>query len=83
MGKPMARNLLKAGYSLMVHNRSPAGVQELVDAGARSAPSPAEVARQSDLIVTMLPNSPDVERVALGEGGLADGVREGEGCSSI
>ena len=78
MGKPMARNLLKAGHSLMIHNRSLASVQELVDAGARSASSPAEVARQSDLIVTMLPNSPDVERVALGEAGLADGVRDGQ-----
>ena len=75
---PMARNLLKAGHSLMVHNRSPASVQELVDAGARSAPSPAEVARQSDFIVTMLPNSPDLEQVALGEAGLAAGVRKGQ-----
>ncbi len=77
MGRPMARNLLKAGYSLIVHNRSPAGVQELVNAGARSAASPVEVARQSDFVVTMLPNSPDVEQVALGEAGLAEGVREG------
>jgi 2-hydroxy-3-oxopropionate reductase len=73
----MARNLLKAGYSLIVHNRSPAGVQELVNAGARSAASPVEVARQSDFVVTMLPNSPDVEQVALGGAGLAEGVREG------
>lgn len=78
MGKPMARNLLKAGHSLLVHNRSPANVRELVQAGALSAPSPAEVARQSNIIVSMLPNSPDVEQVALGEAGLVDGLREGQ-----
>ncbi len=65
MGKPMARNLLKAGYSLVVHNRSRGPVEELAAEGAKPAFSPAEVASRSELIITMLPDSPDVELVAL------------------
>jgi 2-hydroxy-3-oxopropionate reductase len=78
MGKPMARNLLEAGYALVAHNRSPEPVEELVGEGARPAYSPAEVARESDVILTCLPDSPDVELVALGEDGLIEGVSEGE-----
>jgi len=78
MGKPMARNLLEAGYSLVVHNRSREPVQALAQAGARPAHTPAEVAREANLIITCLPDSPDVELVALGEDGLIEGVQEGD-----
>ncbi len=73
----MARNLIKAGYPLVVHNRSRAAVDELVGAGAKSATSPREVARQCDVLITMLPNSPDVEVVALGKDGIIEGARPG------
>jgi 2-hydroxy-3-oxopropionate reductase len=77
MGRPMARNLLKAGYPLVVHNRSRAAVDELGQAGAKIAGSPREVAAQSDVLITMLPNSPDVELVALGKDGIIEGARSG------
>ena len=77
MGKPMARNLMKAGYQVIVHNRSRESVNELVAEGAIEAFSPAEVARQSDLVFTNLPDSPDVELVALGKGGIIEGAYEG------
>ena len=77
MGRPMAKNLLKAGYPLIVHSRSPGPVQELAGLGARTAKSPREVAEASQAIITMLPNSPDVEAVALGPLGLLHGVRPG------
>ncbi|HEX9146197.1 MAG TPA: NAD(P)-binding domain-containing protein, partial [Candidatus Binatia bacterium] len=63
MGKPMARNLLKAGYPLVVHNRSRAAVDELGAEGAQIATSSAEVAARSEVVITMLPDSPDVELV--------------------
>jgi 2-hydroxy-3-oxopropionate reductase len=72
MGKSMARNLLKAGYSLVVHNRSRAAVTELSAEGAKPAFSAAEVAAQVDIVFTCLPDSPDVELVALGEGGIIE-----------
>jgi 2-hydroxy-3-oxopropionate reductase len=77
MGKPMARNLLKAGYPLVVHNRSRASVEELSREGARAAGSPQEVAQGSDVVITMLPDSPDVEQVVLGAKGVIEGVRQG------
>ncbi|HEX6211126.1 MAG TPA: 2-hydroxy-3-oxopropionate reductase [Methylomirabilota bacterium] len=77
MGRPMARNLLKAGYSLVVHSRSRGPVDEIVKAGATAAASPREVAAQCDVLITMLPNSPDVEHVALGPGGIIEGARRG------
>ena len=77
MGRPMARNLLKAGYPLVVHNRSRAAVDELAAAGARAASSPRDVAGQCDVLITMLPNSPDVEAVALGPDGIIAGARPG------
>src|SRR6185503_14529099 len=77
MGRPMAKNLLKAGYPLVVHSRSPGPVQELVGAGAKAAGSPREVAGQVDVLITMLPNSPDVELVALGNEGIIEGARHG------
>ncbi len=77
MGKPMAANLLDAGYALTVHNRSPEAVEELRARGAVGAGSPREVAEASDVVITMLPDSPDVEAVVLGSGGVVEGVREG------
>lgn len=77
MGRPMARNLRKAGHPLVVHNRSKGPVDELVGAGARAAGSARAVAEQVDLLITMLPNSPDVELVALGPGGIVEGARAG------
>jgi 2-hydroxy-3-oxopropionate reductase len=78
MGRPMARNLMKAGFSLVVHNRSQGAVAELVQAGATAAGSPEEVARQAEVVILMLPNSPDVELVALGPRGLIGGARAGQ-----
>ncbi|PYM85318.1 MAG: 2-hydroxy-3-oxopropionate reductase [Candidatus Rokuibacteriota bacterium] len=77
MGRPMAKNLLKAGYPLVVHSRSKAPVDDLTTAGARSAPSPKAVTEQVDVLITMLPNSPDVELVALGSQGILEGARSG------
>jgi 2-hydroxy-3-oxopropionate reductase len=77
MGKPMSQNLLDAGYPLAVHSRSHPPVDELAAAGATPLSSPREVALQSDIAITMLPDSPDVEAVALGPGGLLEGARPG------
>jgi 2-hydroxy-3-oxopropionate reductase len=77
MGKPMARNLLKAGHPLVVHNRSRGAVDELAAAGARAAGAPNEVARQADVVITMLPDSPDVQAVVLGPTGVLAGARTG------
>ena len=77
MGQPMARNLLKAGYPLVVHNRSRAAVEALAAEGAQTAMSSKEVAEQSDIVITMLPDSPDVEQVVLGPDGVAEGIRAG------
>jgi 2-hydroxy-3-oxopropionate reductase len=77
MGKSIARNLLKAGFPLVVHNRSRAPVDELVAEGARAAPSPVEVASQVEVVFTNLPDTPDVELVALGPGGIIDAARPG------
>lgn len=77
MGKPMAHNILKAGYPLTVYNRSRAAMEFLGAVGASLADSPAIVAAQSDVVITCLPDSPDVEAVVLGENGIAAGAREG------
>jgi len=77
MGKPMARNLLRAGYPLVAHNRSRGPVEELAAEGAQPAFSPAEVATQVETVITCLPDSPDVESVALGAGGIAEGIGQG------
>jgi 2-hydroxy-3-oxopropionate reductase len=77
MGKPMARNLLKGGYPLVVHNRSRAAVDELSKEGAQIATSSAEVAARSEVVITMLPDSPDVELVYAGENGVFAGVKPG------
>jgi 2-hydroxy-3-oxopropionate reductase len=73
MGKPMARNLMRAGYLLTVHNRSRGPVDELVAEGAVAAASPEEVAAQVEVVITCLPDSPDVELVALGPDGIIHG----------
>jgi 2-hydroxy-3-oxopropionate reductase len=75
MGRPMAKNLLSASYPLIVHSRSRGPVDELVAAGAKAAASPREVAGRCEVLITMLPNSPDVELVALGKDGIVEGAR--------
>ena len=75
MGKPMAKNLLKAGYSLTVNDLSKDAVAEVVAAGAKALPSAKEVAAVSDVIITMLPNSPHVKEVVLGKGGVIEGAK--------
>ena len=77
MGKSIARNILKAGFPLVVHNRSQSAVQELVGEGANAAYSPAEVASQVDVVFTNLPDSPDVEKVVLGDQGIIESARSG------
>ena len=77
MGKSIARNILKAGFPLVVHNRSRGAVDELVAEGAAAAYSPREVAAQVDVVFTNLPDTPDVEQVVLGENGILEGAHEG------
>jgi 2-hydroxy-3-oxopropionate reductase len=77
MGKPMAKNLLKAGHTLVVYDVVEAPVKELVEAGATAGTSPRDVASRNDLIITMLPNSPHVKKAVLGEGGVMEGARPG------
>ncbi len=77
MGKSIARNILKAGFPVVVHNRSRGAVDELVAEGATAANSPKEVAEQVDIVFTNLPDSPDVEAVALGENGILAGAKAG------
>lgn len=77
MGKPMARNLMKAGYSLTIHNRSRGPVDELAAEGATPAQTSAEVASKSDITITMLPDSPDVETVVLWKSGALEGANAG------
>jgi 2-hydroxy-3-oxopropionate reductase len=86
MGAPMAANLVKAGYEVVGYNRSRGKVDDLVDAGGRGAGSIAEAAQTADVIITMLPDSPDVEGAALGEDGLIAHAKSGAtwiDCSSI
>jgi 2-hydroxy-3-oxopropionate reductase len=77
MGKPMALNLLKAGYPVVVYNRSRPAMDALAEAGATLAESPKAIAQQSDVVITMLPDSPDVEAVVLGSQGAIAGMRSG------
>jgi 2-hydroxy-3-oxopropionate reductase len=77
MGRPMATNLLRAGFELTVHSRSPGPVDELVASGAERASSPREVAGASTVTITMLPDTPDVEEVLAGSDGVIDGVTSG------
>ncbi len=77
MGKPMAKNLLKAGYPLIVYDIVKEAVDELVAAGAEQGCSPKDIAQNTDLIITMLPNSPQVKDVVLGKNGIIEGVESG------
>src|SRR5688572_21085048 len=77
MGRPMAENLLRAGYPLVVHNRSRGAVDALVTQGARAANSPREVAEQCDVVITMLPDPTAVALVIKGEDGVLSGARAG------
>jgi 2-hydroxy-3-oxopropionate reductase len=76
MGKPMAKNLIKAGFSLVVHNRSRGAVDEVAAAGARAGTSPADVARQSTIVITMVPDTPDVEFVLTGTDGVLSALQK-------
>ncbi len=77
MGRPMSRNLSNAGYALVVYDLNPQAVREAVDLGAREAYSSREVASEADLVITMLPDSPDVEAAYLGADGVLEGARPG------
>jgi len=77
MGAPMARNILNRGHRLIVSDLQPAAVASLTAAGAAVARTPKEVAAASDVVITMLPDAPDVERVALGSDGIVAGIRRG------
>ena len=77
MGKPMAKNLLKAGYSLTVYDIVPEAVADVVKAGAQKGDSSKDVASKSEIIITMLPNSPEVKEAVLGRDGVLDGAKSG------
>jgi 2-hydroxy-3-oxopropionate reductase len=86
MGRPMAKNLLKAGYAVIAHSRSQGPVDDLVAAGATRAQSPADAARRATRIITMVPDSPDVEQVLEGPDGVFSAMQPGTiliDCSSI
>jgi 2-hydroxy-3-oxopropionate reductase len=74
MGKPIAHHMLKAGYPVVVHNRSQAAVEDMVAAGAAKASTPREVASQCEFIITSLPDAPTVEAVCLGTNGIHEGA---------
>lgn len=77
MGKPMASNILKKGYKLTVYNRSKRSVEEIVDLGASRASSPREVGENSDIVIDMVTDEPDVREVLLGQGGVIEAARKG------
>jgi 2-hydroxy-3-oxopropionate reductase len=77
MGKPMAKNLLKAGYELVVFDRNKPRIQELVEVGAAEGLSAKDVAEKTEIIITMLQNSPHVKAAVLGKNGVAEGVKPG------
>lgn len=77
MGRPMAKNLLKAGFAVIAHSRSPGPVDDVVNSGAVRAGSPAEVAKQATRIITMVPDSPDVELVLEGPNGVFSALQRG------
>lgn len=77
MGRPMALNLIKVGHNLTVYDIRPEPVKEVVAAGARQGKSSKDVAAQSEVVITMLPNSPDVKKAVLGENGVLEGAKAG------
>ena len=80
MGNPMSVNLLKAGYSMRVYNSTKGKTENLVKQGARWCESPAEVAADSDIVITCVTDTPDVEKVMLGDNGVVESAREGLIC---
>ncbi|MBU1184587.1 MAG: 2-hydroxy-3-oxopropionate reductase [Proteobacteria bacterium] len=77
MGKPMSKNLLRAGYPLLIYDIVPAALDEIARAGAEKATSPKDVAAKTDVIITMLPNSPHVKEVVLGKNGIIEAAQPG------
>ncbi|MDA1190988.1 MAG: NAD(P)-binding domain-containing protein, partial [Candidatus Poribacteria bacterium] len=77
MGRPMAKNLIEAGFELTVWNRSKAKIDTVVGYGATGASSPKEVAEKSEIIITIVSDSPDVVAVSLGENGIIEGIKPG------
>ena len=77
MGSPMSQHLLKAGYALTVLDRVTESQKQVIAAGAQAGASPKQVAEQSEVVITMLPDSPDVEEVVLGKNGVLEGLRPG------
>jgi len=77
MGRPMAKHILEKGYEVVAHNRSRPAVDELVAAGAKAAETPAAVAKRSTIVITMVPDTPDVESVLLGQDGVVEGLQKG------
>ena len=77
MGKPMSQHLLKAGYPLTVLDVVKSAMDEVIAAGAQAGTAPKQIAEQSDIVITMLPDSPQVEEVILGKGGVLEGLRAG------
>ena len=74
MGKPMAINLIKAGYSVIVYNRSKPAIDELISMGASSAKSPKDLAQQVNIIISILPDAPDTQKVLFGKNGVIEGI---------
>ena len=77
MGMPMANNLLKAGFTMVVYNRTAAKAEQMVKEGAGKANSPGELARECPVVITIVSDTPDVEEVILGRGGVIEGVKPG------
>lgn len=78
MGKPMCRNLLQAGYPVVVYTRTKSKIEEMVKEGAQGAKTPREVGEKSEVVITMLPDAPQVEEVILGERGVIKGIERGK-----
>ncbi len=78
MGRPMAENLIRAGYPLIVYNRTPQKMEAVVKLGAKSTNHPAQVCDDSDIVITMLPDTPDVDQVYFGDHGIMNRVRAGQ-----
>ena len=77
MGGPMASNLVEAGYELVLYNRTKEKAEKIAGDGTRIAETPREVAEESDIVIAMLPDSPQVQEIVAGEGGVLEGIREG------
>ena len=80
MGKPMAKNLVNSGYNVTVFDINSVCMNELVECGAKQKITPREIAEDTDIIITMLPNSPEVYEVTLGNKGIIEGIKRGSVC---